>query len=241
MGKKVLRQDPITGQYNYSIGETQNERVVFLHAKFSKPGSLERALPKKYLHKGQLEHARIQKASLAVEYILSRVFEYGNTQLGTLDSGESYRLFNRGFVWLFHPDIGSYVEVTLIFFLHEKNIRIKELFGQLLYDYVETYSPFCFYGKEITKNELPTTSLVFKISSLLRLIRIIFPIYAPLFWKPLSKKQKYQFSKNLINLTRKKGSYSFIIWVLANEINLSSIKEGFILIENERVYFVSIP
>jgi hypothetical protein len=113
-------------------------------------------------------------------------------------------------------------------FLFSQNF-CKKTFVFLLFE-----APRCFFfykNRELSEHSSPLVRLLYKKNHLLKVIRIILPIYGQPFWTLLSKKQQFLLLKNLINLTRKKGTYIYINSFLNETIDLSSIKEGYILID----------
>lgn len=119
-------------------------------------------------------------------------------------------LFHFALHWLYQPDFGYYVENILIHYIDKTNNEQKQLFKRRFLSLQESYKSSFFPNRKITKYEAFRTRLLFKKTNLLRLIRVIVPIFKPSFWESLTSRQKYFFSANLISLTLKKGTYHFL-------------------------------
>jgi hypothetical protein len=148
---------------------------------------------------------------LAVEYgFLSIFYKPGfglHIQLAYKDSFISSSCFN----WLFNLQVGSYIERLIIYHLHlnlDKN-SVQIFKTQFIY-YQREYWSYFNYNLTIknTSGVLSIARIIFNKINLLRIIRIILPIYGKLFWGSLSNKEKFLFCKNLVKITLESFCYA---------------------------------
>lgn len=117
--------------------------------------------------------------------------------------------FSSSIKWLYQSDLGSYVERYIASELkvsYENQLRFKQNFLR----YQKQNYLFFNYGLAINSYSLSSARLLFSKNNLLKLIRLILPVYWKTEWDLLSNQDKFQLSKNLLFLTRAKGSYKYL-------------------------------
>ncbi len=178
----------------------------------------------------------IQTLKVCTEYgILAYFFEIEYKRANPLGFPHSFILFHFTLHWYFHEHVGYYVEILLIHYIEKDNNEQKELFKESFLRFQKIYYSFFFRDRKITQNEALTAQLVFKKTNLLRLIRVILPIFQPSFWETLTPRQRYFFSANLMALMLEKGTYYYLNAFLDN--NTITFTETSVIINEEMFNF----
>lgn len=175
---------------------------------------------------------------LSTEYaILTYLYQQEYKSANLVEYSHPLVLFHFSLHWLYQPTFGYYVEILFIKYLQKDNNEQKELFKTGYFRFQSYYESFCNRNRKITQYEDSTTLLLFKKTNLLRLIRVIVPIFKPSFWETLTPRQRYFFSANLMALTLQKGTYRYLNTFLDSNNNTISFTENSVIINEENVSF----
>lgn len=153
-----------------------------------------------------LKQNQAKLIQLASELAILNMFNH-NIQSRKLTYSDEY-LFSLAFPWLFHLQTGSYVELMLA--QNIKTTKSKADFQKLFLSFQRKHVLFFNPNEAISEHSLLSTQQFFKKTNLCRVIRILTNLYNHSFWAKLSSREKYFFTKNMLELTRKEGSFKYI-------------------------------
>jgi hypothetical protein len=153
-----------------------------------------------------LKQNQAKLIQLASELAILNMFNH-NIESQKLAYSDEY-LFSLAFPWLFHVQTGSYIELMLV--QNIKTTKSKANFKKLFLSFQRNKVLFFNPNEAINEHSLLSTQQFFKKTNLCRVIRILMELYNHSFWSKLSPREKYFFTKNMLEFTRKEGSFRYI-------------------------------